>query len=258
MMTMRYSFVSILCFILALVAKGQSAIPNSTDEILMDMNSLHEASPSGVPSFYDWFGGPRINLGNDPGKFSYFIAWGHLYTNNDFHGSTVAIRIQIRNIKAYYLSKKDLKWHLIQSSRTVEGNNFIENYSQNAQNEANIRYEKDATLSVILEPGYNFHFWTKGGRSKIPIDDIKAIFTTVEARMIPDNDKVDLPAHECPIILGMSGDYWISPTASWAGVGVNNDDAAIGRLKCVATQWRSFSMTTISEQDFLLFPPPIN
>lgn len=249
-------FVAIL--FLAIVSRSQEFQLSSVQEILDDMLLPHEAIPSGVPTYYDWYGNPRIHLGNSPGSFKYLMAWGHAYVRDDYNGPTCTFRLQIKNIKAYYLSKRDLKWYLIQSSEKVTGSDFIESYVQNKHKSSDMRTEKENSVSVRLDKGYNFHFWVPGKKVRIFGDDIKAILTMVEAKLIGYDDVISNEADGCPIVLGMGGDYWIDEYSSWGGVGVNNDDVGIGRLKCVGTEWRSFYMTTLTEDDAHLFPPPVN
>ncbi|MGA7937875.1 MAG: hypothetical protein WCA35_30275, partial [Kovacikia sp.] len=153
---------------------------NSIQTIITDMQSPHQGKPHGVPDNYDWARGPRIGMGNDPKGFKAAVAWGQLYEAAE--GNTaVNSRVQIRNIKAYLLSKRDRRWHLLQSSEFVEGSAFREDFAGNINQSANIRYEPEGGISVKTGQGSNFHFWTKGKRAAIDPKDVDGIFTTVQA-----------------------------------------------------------------------------
>jgi hypothetical protein len=44
-------------------------VVNTIDNVVNDMEGLHEAPPFGVPLSYTWQAGPRIGLGNNPAVF---------------------------------------------------------------------------------------------------------------------------------------------------------------------------------------------
>ena len=71
-----------------------------------DMRLPHESRPHGVPDFIDWAEKPRMGMGNDPGDFEAFIAWGQLYEAVEGNPATNT-RVQITGMKAYILSKAD-------------------------------------------------------------------------------------------------------------------------------------------------------
>lgn len=231
---------------------------NSIEEIINDMTKPHDCFPSGVPTYFDWYSAPRINMGNDPHNFTAMTAWGHVYSCSNDSTLLQNTRIQIKNIKSYYLSKKDNKWHLLQNSQSIEGNNFISNYVLNQQKPANIRIEPDLTTSIKLEDGYNFHFWVPRKKKLIVANDINGIFTTVMARLITDNTDMPEDIDERRYILGMGGDYWLTPDAPYVEGNLNNDDIAIGRFKFITREWQSFNMITIGADEIRKNPPPMN
>ncbi|MBE9169533.1 hypothetical protein IQ238_19055 [Pleurocapsales cyanobacterium LEGE 06147] len=219
------------------------------------MTSPHEGMPHGVPTSYDWAYGPRLSMGNNPKNFQAMIAWGHLYEDSKGNPATNS-RVQIKHIKAYMLSKRDGKWHLLQSSKKVEGAAYREDYAGDVSKPANIRDEPDGSLSVKAGEGYNFHFWCANGRVSINPKDIAGILTTVQARLIIDNPRQRDDRSKARYLLSMGGDYWLDLTAQWDNF-KTNADIGIGKFKYVTTRWQAFNMTTLSPTEIRQNPPPI-
>ncbi len=144
-------------------AKGNSrpsGTVNSIQTIISDMQPPHQGRPRGVPQSYDWAAGPRIGMGNNPKEFRAMTAWGQLYEAAEGNSATNS-RVQIRNIRAYLLSKRDGRWHLLQRSRVVEGAAYREDFAKDINKPTDVRNEKDGSISVKAGNGYNFHFWPK-------------------------------------------------------------------------------------------------
>ena len=230
-------------------------IPNSIKIIATDMTLPHEGKPHGVPLSYDWALKPRMGRGNNPGNFIAMTAWGQVYEEQNGNPA-MNTRVQLRNIKAYMLSKSDGQWHLLQSSIYPEGANFREDFVGNVNQPANIRYEGDGSISVTAGGGYNFHFWPPG-RASISPNDIAGIFTTIQARLIIDNPtKID-DRVSARYLGHMGADYWLNLNAQWSSETTTVADVAIGRFKYVKTGWQSFNMTTLSERELQQNPPPL-
>lgn len=228
---------------------------NSVEIVVDDMKLPHEGNPKGVPESYDWARRPRVGMGADPGKFRTMVAWGQVY--EDERGNPAAnTRVQIRNIEAYFLSKKDGRWHLLQRSAVVEGRAYREDFVGDVNKPANIRPEPDGGISVTTGGGYNFHFWTPG-RKAIDPGDIAGIFTTVQARLVPDDPRLPDDRDRARYLLSMGGDYWLDANSRWNDFKTNKD-IGIGRFKFVRSEWRSFNMTTLSEGQIRKNPPPFD
>jgi hypothetical protein len=87
-------------------AQPTITVANSVEQILDNMKLCHEAIPHGVPSSFDWRKCPRVDYGNNPGEMTAMIPWGQVY--EEIGGSKSSnTRVQIRNLRTYYLSKKD-------------------------------------------------------------------------------------------------------------------------------------------------------
>jgi Right handed beta helix region len=147
-----------------------------------NMTLRHEARPHGVPDYYDWADKPRLGYGNEPPKtWSAITAWGQVYEPVQGNPATNT-RVQIKNIQSWILSKKDGKWHLVQSSKDVAGAAYLEDFKGDVNKPADIRYEPDGIISVTAGDGFNFYFWSSADRGTIDPNDIAGVFTSVQAR----------------------------------------------------------------------------
>ncbi len=218
------------------------------------MTTPHEGMPQGVPTSYNWASKPRVGWGNNPQGFQAMTAWGQLYEAATGNPATNT-RAQIRNIRAYILSKRDGQWYLLQSSIKVEGAAYREDYVGDVNRAADIRYEPDGSASVKAGQGYNFHFWPPG-RASIDPNDVAGIFTTVQARLLIDNPQQVDDTSQARYLLSMGGDYWLNLTAKWDNWKTNGD-IGIGKFKYVTTGWRAFNMTTLSSDQIRQNPPPL-
>ncbi len=242
------------CFTYRVDARSKKPI-NSIKTIIYDMTPPHEDIPHGVPTSFDWASGPRINMGNNPNDFKALIAWGHLYEAAEGNPANNT-RVQIKNIQAYMLSKQDGKWHLLQSSKKVDGAAHPEDYAENVSKPADIRYEQDGSVSVKAGQGYNYHFWPASGRISIDPNDVAGIYTTVQARLITDNPQQADDRSKARYLLGMGGDYWQSLNADWDNSWTTVGDIGIGKFKYVTKRWQAFNMTTLLPTEIRRNPPP--
>ncbi|MBD2248419.1 hypothetical protein [Nostoc sp. FACHB-888] len=246
--------VTFSCSFLNIVDAQSPKLINSIATIIEDMQPPHEEMPRGVPKSYDWAIKPRVGSKN-PKKFKAMTAWGQLYEAVQGNPATNT-RVQIKNIKAYYLSKSDGKWYLLQSSTKVEGKAYKEDFSGDMNKTADIRYESDGSVTAKAGNSYNFHFWPANGRATINSDDVRGMFTTVQARLIIDNPKKDDDRSQARYLLSMGGDYWLDLDAKWDNW-TTNEDFGIGKFKYVTTEWQAFNMITLPQGQIRENPPPI-
>ncbi|MBW4603010.1 MAG: hypothetical protein KME29_26485 [Calothrix sp. FI2-JRJ7] len=228
---------------------------NSVATIISDMKPPHDAAPRGVPKHYSWAKGPELGMGNNPKNFKAMIAWGQLYEAEQGNPAKNT-RVQIRNVKSYILSKRDRKWRLLKSSVGVDGAAYREDFAGDANKSPDVRTEKDGSVSTKAGGGYNYHFWSKNGRSTINPNDIAGIFTTCQARLVIDNAKKPDDRSRAKYVLNMGGDYWLDLAAPWDNFKTNGG-IGMGRFKYVKTNWQAFNMTTVPESELRRNPPPI-
>jgi hypothetical protein len=228
---------------------------NSIATIISDMQPPHEGQPQGVPGAYDWSKGPRIGMGNQPRpNFNAMIAWGQLYEAVEGN-SAINTRVQIRDLRAYLLDRRDRKWHLLQSCQRVEGAAYRADYKGNSSKPADIRKEPDGSISVQVDRNYNFHFWCPM-RVKIDPNRILGMFTTAQARLTVENPQKTDDRKQARYLLSIAGDYWLNVAAPWDNFKTNGD-IAIGKFKYVKPQWQAFNMITLSPEQIRRDPPPL-
>jgi hypothetical protein len=228
---------------------------NTLETIIQDSTLPHEGRPHGVDDSVDWSQTPRIGMGNDPGNFRAMTAWGQLYMDRAGSSATNT-RVQIRNIRAYSLSKRDGQWHVWQSSTSVDGAAYREDFAGDVNIPALARAEAGGGLSVKLVDGYNYHFWPTSDRASFDPQDIAGVFTTVQARLVIDDPQKPDDRDQARLLLCMGGDYWLNTTAQW-DKWKTNGDIAIARFKYVKKGWQAFNMTTLSAEDLRKNPPPL-
>lgn len=233
---------------------------NTLSTVIGDMGALHDANPHGVPLSWDWANNPRIGLGNTPSPWTQMTAWGQVYEALEGNKATNT-RVELKSLEAFYLSRRDGKWHKLQGKIAGQGANpmvgasYVEDFTNNVSKPANLRTESGGGLSVKLEKGYNFHFYPTH-RATINPKDVAGIFTTVKARLIVDEA---VKADDRPLaryLLSVGADYW-QQDAQWNNFKTNGD-AGIGRFKYITPVWQSFSMSTLSGKVLQKSPPPLN
>jgi hypothetical protein len=237
------------------LGSGTSRNAQIIQDIALDMQRPHEGIPHGVPEAYGWTRKPRLAMGNNPGKFKSMVAWGQVYeaAEGNFSQNT---RVQIKNMKAYQLSKSDKTWHLLQSSQRVEGAAYREDFQNNLNKKADVRREADGSISVKLHKNYNYHFWPSMSRANIDPRNIGGLIVTVYARLIPDRAQGEQDLSRARFILNVGGDYWSSQNANWDNFKTNGE-IGMGRFKYLTKDWKLFSMTTLSQQELACYPPQI-
>lgn len=229
-------------------------IVNTIEETVSDMQGSHEAPPFGVPLNFTWQAGPRIGLGNDPGSFRAMLPWGQVLETTPGNTSTNT-RIEIRNLKAYYLNKRTNTWQLWIQAAKPSGIETIQDLSINQSKAADIRDEPGGSMSVKMEDGYNFYFFSPLRATIVPAD-IAGVFVTVQARLIlHDASKTD-DRDAALFLLSAAGDYWLDLSAQSNNFN-NNGDIAIGKFKRVTKNWRAFNMHTLSADELRKNPPPM-
>jgi hypothetical protein len=214
----------------------------------------HEGRPHGVPSGYDWYAKPRKGA-PEPGQgWTAAIAWGQVY---EWAGGNPATnsRIQIKDLAMYYLSKKDNKWHLLQSAVRVSGANYREDFVGDANKPANTRVENDGSVSVTCGGGYNYHFWPNTGRITIPANDVAGCYVTVKARLVVDDATKPDDRDKAKYLMSVGGDWWLSLTAPWDNW-TTNWDIGIGRFRFITSEWKSYNMYSVPADSIRKNPPP--
>ena len=234
---------NIILFILLSFCSSVLIAQTTLDEIVNDMILPHEGRPHGVPSSANWSYNPRVGAVEPPADWNAAIAWGQLYEWSAGNPATNT-RVQIKDLELYYLSKIDHKWHLLQKSARVGGANYVEDFHDDLNKPADIKYPVDGGVSVTCGDGYNFHFWPTSGRIKFPANEVAGCFVTVKAKLILANPEGNDDRDSAKFVMSVGGDWWLSLTAQW-DQWKTNADMGIGRFRFVTPEWKSFNMYSV-------------
>src|SRR5689334_753064 len=78
-------------------------------QIFDDMTGTNEGHPHGVPSYYDFYSGPFIGMGNEPAGNSAMEFWGALYVDSGGNPSTNTL-VNIRKCQIWWLRASTGVW----------------------------------------------------------------------------------------------------------------------------------------------------
>jgi hypothetical protein len=261
---MRKLILVPLLLIIVLVSCDKDSL-NTNEEVVQqntlatiknDMILPHEGQLNGVPPQFDWSQHPRIGWGNNPpSDWFAMIPWGQVYRDTNPITANNA-RIQIRNLQAWYLNSENTWVQWIFTS-DIFGAHYLENYENDYNIPAEIRQEETGGISIKFLEGYNFHFWSSNGRVTINPNNIHGVWVSVQARLILDDSQLVDDRNEANFLLGVGGDYWKNLTVDWDNF-QSSGDIAIGRMKYLSKEWKSFNMHTLSCAQINDFPPPFN
>ena len=259
---------------------------NSVQEIINDMKLYNEGELAGVDKGNGWASGPGyVIMGNIPRGTNTPSYWRPANTHFKSSATWNAVipwlvvfdgvgngatntRVQMRNIKLYMKRKSTNRWEVI-INQPISGEDYPKSLQGDQTTRADIRYEADGSRS--LKPnGRNrvFHGW--GSPINFDAWDLKALVTTVQARLVVDNPARPDDRSRAKFLIHVGADYYpetstrvaaTAPAYYFPGVGVS-------RAKYVRNEWRAFNFSTIdagkpepggsiSTQELINNPPPL-
>lgn len=259
---------------------------NSVQEIVNDMKLYNEGELAGVDKGNGWASGPGyVIMGNIPRGTNTPSYWKPANTHFKSSATWNAVipwlvvfdgvgngatntRVQMRNIKLYMKRKSTNRWEVI-INQPISGEDYPKSLQGDQTTRADIRYEADGSRS--LKPnGRNrvFHGW--GSPINFDAWDLKALVTTVQARLVVDNPARPDDRSRAKFLIHVGADYYpetstrvaaTAPAYYFPGVGVS-------RAKYVRNEWRAFNFSTIdagkpepggsiSTQELINNPPPL-
>lgn len=236
--------------------KSPSASTSVATQVAGDMQGRNETYPHGVPLSYDWANGPVVIMGNNSNGWQAITSWGVVYEAADGNPATNS-RVNIRDMQTYFLQKSSHKWLLLQNTSTPTGAAYLEDFSGDVNKPGDIRREPDGTISVTAGGGYNLHFYPQN-RASINPNDIGGIVVVYQARLIVGDTKKPDDRSAARYLCSSGADYYPGLTGGWPGNASFNPGVAIGKMKFVKSQWRSFAMTTLTQSQLQSNPPPVN
>jgi hypothetical protein len=222
-------------------------------QIAADMQGNNEGHPHGVPSYFDFYSGPFVGMGNQPSGNRAVTLWGVLYIDEGGNPATNT-RVNIRNCQLYWKRASTGAWTRGVLTNTPEVGSYSEDYSQDFGLAA-VRTEPDGTISFTAGGGRVSHFYAPYPRIPIDPNNFGGVVSVCEARLILNKPSGPDDRAIAKYLLGTGADYYPDTT----GPGIeNNPGIGGGKLKYVTTAWRSFAMTTLTRSQLESNPPPIN
>ena len=223
--------------------------------------TMNEAFPEGVPTYYSWYRNAAQPgwMNNPPMDWFAMTNWGQVYAAEGYHPDGSNTRVQIRNIGTWIKSKATGQWTQAQFSTNPEGGAFNSDFGNNGGRGVSTKDESanGGGISVTAGNGFNYHFWSVGGRASINPGDIAALYAKFEARLVLDkpNGTDDRAATHYLASAGM--DYWRDTTVGWKSDWSNNGGVTGGIFKRVTNDWKVFSASTIAVSELTMNPPPL-
>jgi hypothetical protein len=219
------------------------------------MQGKNEGYPHGVPLSYQWANGPVVVMGNHSNGWQAITSWGAVYVDSKGNPATNT-RVNIRNMQTYFLQQSSGKWLSLQNTSTPTGAAYREDFSGDINRPADLRLESDGSISATAGEGYNFHFYP-AGRASIDPNDIGGIVVVLEARLIVADPAKPDDRTSARYLCGGGADYYPALAGGWPGNASFNPGVAIGKMKYVQNDWRSFAMTTLTQAQLRSNPPPV-
>jgi hypothetical protein len=262
---------------------------NTVDTIVSDMRRMNDMPLAGAPPGPGWATGPgHVTMGNRPrgsATPSYWQPTNRAFKSDDWwrvllpwmvifdgvgNGATNT-RVEFRDLKAYYKSRKTGKWILI-SQGPIDGANYPKHLAGTRTVPPNQRTEPGGTVSVKPAGGdVAFHGWCCGAK---PIDppDVGAVHVTMQARLIVDDPGRPDDRDQAKYLVKVGADYYPTATTKIAEFSPTGYNPAVGmsRFKTITRDWQSISMTTIdvgvedprggsiTEAELRAAPPPLD
>jgi hypothetical protein len=248
-----------------------------------DMRLMNDTALKNVNPVYGWAHGPGyVQMGNDPrgintpswwqssnpslvnGNYlTHLLPWAVMFEgvgNNAWN-----TRVQIRNLRAFVLSKSSGQWRQSHSADRLDGHYCPQdgNY-YGCSTGLDERAEASGGASIKPQPGMNVHGWF-GGRGAIDGPDVGAVVVTFESRLVLDDPQGPDDRASAKYLFHVGADYYPGDTQT-----VLMPSVAISRSKLISSDWKAFNMTTfsdvgsqepgggITQAQLRANPPPIN
>lgn len=234
---------------------GQAGKDKAAALFVADMSDEHDFKPQGVGRA-NWGRHARVGYRKPPDGWSCAVMWGQIYPAEGGDPSVNA-RVQIRDLRLWYLSRRDDRWHELQASAGLEGAAYRQDFAGDENVPADMRKEMDGSVSVKMAPGRNFHFWPTGGRADLKPGDVAAMASSFRARLVLDDASKPDDLDSARLVGSCGGDFWRAPGVQWAADWSNNGDWAIGRFKLITREWKVFTATNAEPELLRKNPPPL-
>ncbi|KAA1002608.1 hypothetical protein FVF58_37510 [Paraburkholderia panacisoli] len=229
----------------AALANDVAPLTITVGEAVRHMKMSHEAIPYGVPASFGWHTKPVVqDIDATARNFRAMTGWGQIFRADGT--KPISLRVSLRNLRTYVLTTSgDLK--LVQSENSFDGAQFQTDYADNRHTKANIGRDAGGNTVATTDPFAAFHFWPNSRRAEIDPQTVRGVIVTLEAKLDPEagSTKADLSKR---VVLSVGADYWLAADSEWDKYRTNLG-LGVGRFEYVGTQWKCFTMTTITRAD---------
>ena len=224
---------------------GASDTP-AAPRALLDMVGRHDGSPLGVPSNFDWQGGPTIHLSTPPAGWDAMLGWGQVYSDVSQPTPPANLRIHVSGLTIYGLAEGS--WQVLQSVQLVGGSYYTPSYNGGAI-PATERHEADGGVSVAPYAGRPYHFFPS---ARVPIPSgLTGVVVAVRARLILNDPAGADSRPEARIMLGAGLDWF----GGLAG-NTKTRGACVGPMVWLTSEYQTFTCHTFRDPGVLQANPP--
>lgn len=268
-------------------AATPGATVNTVDTIVSDMRLMNDMVLRGYESrTVGWYVGPGYNqMGNIPKSSNtanwFKNAYPYFINDNDMravlpwlvlfdgvgHAATNT-RVQMRNLRAYYKSRRTGQWLSYGMTPGVSGFGTSKSDLFGGSMPEDKRTNADGSVEVKppANTNYAWHGWWDRGRVSIDPTDIAAVYVTMQARLVVDDTSQSDDRGAARLLIQIGADYYPDTGSGWPGA---NPAVATSRAKRITNGWQSYNMMTftdvgfqdpgggISEAAFRAAPPPL-
>jgi hypothetical protein len=229
------------------------SIPDTAQQIALDMVGVHEGNPHGVPTSFGWYYAPFVEMGNDPEGSLAINHWLNVYVDlSNVHPANT--RVNLRNAQVWWKRLSTGVWTMGVNEDHPEVESYAEDYSSGPY-PVDQRNEPDGTVSVKPVALRNAHGFCPWPRVSIDPLDVGGIVSVVEARLILDNAGGTDDRASAKWMVEAGADYY--PDVTGPGI-TNNPGIGGGKFKYVHNAWKSYCFSTLTEAELRANPPAID
>lgn len=229
----------------AVLADDVAPLRITIGEAVRHMKMRHEAIPYGVPASYNWRTQPVVqDIDAAVRNFRAMTGWGQIFRADGT--KPISLRVSLRNLRTYVLTTSG-NLELVQSENSFDGAQFETDYKDNLHTHANIGRDAQGNTVVTTNPFAAFHFWPAAARAAIDPQAVRGVIVTLEAKLDPESGSTDAGLSK-RLVLSVGADYWLAMDSEWDNYRTNLG-LGVGRFEYVGTQWKCFTMTTITRKD---------
>ena len=181
-----------------------------------------------------------------------FVQWFVVFEGEG--NSADNVRVQVRQPRAWYLHKTDEQWKPLSTTDTTSWFLATKDDITWVDQPMDIQRSGRQDLAFLVERQAAFSYHGLAGSGPVDISQavphIKAIFTTVQARLVVDDPSRPDDIEQAVWLLQSGADYY--PDTAAHAAQVLPPGVGLSRSKRLTRQWQSFSFATLANarQDY--------